>query len=213
MTDSYNAGGSDYQSTLPDQYAASAPPFSYIFHPTASSDRFSDPLNTQPDNQGSNTFFPTFSPDYTIDTDWPSISQSQAFSSGRETTESGRQIGYIELNVPSNRQGMPILHSRGDVSHPSGLQLPGGEMQGYPSPGSDYSRQTRLSCPTVSPHIPVSRDMPSEASPSTETSPSIRQDETRKSLEPTKNAEGRIYCAHRSCAGQPPIFARKCEWR
>ena len=88
-------------------------------------------------------------------------------------------------------------------------------MQGYPSPGgSDCSRQPRPSCPPLSPnHIARSPGMPPAASPTPGVSPPSRQDENQKSVEPTKNTEGKIYCAHPACADRPPVFTRKCEWR
>ena len=210
VTNSLTAGNSDYPPTLPDGYNTTGFQNSYIFSPTVSSDRFPAPLISQPHIQGNNSF-PISDPDYPFEPGWPSISQSQAFIDLVEATAPSGQIGYTGPNVQSNRQATPFLESTRNVSQQSGLQLPTCDMQDYPSPGSEYSRQRKPSCSPVSPSIAIGPGMPSAASPST--SPQSRQEENRKSRELTKNAEGNIYCAHPSCERQPPTFARKCEWR
>ncbi|KAL9126502.1 MAG: hypothetical protein Q9217_004448 [Psora testacea] len=54
--------------------------------------------------------------------------------------------------------------------------------------------------------------MPLVKSPSVSGSSTSRQSISRD-REPQRNAAGAFYCDHADCAHDPPIFARKCEWR
>jgi len=88
-------------------------------------------------------------------------------------------------------------------------------MQDYPSPHSNVSEQTTSSCLSVLPGAMMSPGRPMVASPSMV--PSLggstnSRESSRRSTEPPRNAQGVLYCSHRDCAQQPPVFSRKCEW-
>ena len=92
-----------------------------------------------------------------------------------------------------------------------GLELQMHDINNYPSPHSDVSGQTSSSCLSVLPAI-TSPSMPLVASPSVAGSSDFRHS-SRRSQEPPRNNEGIMYCDHRECADNPPVFPRKCEWR
>ena len=116
----------------------------------------------------------------------------------------------------SQRQGtypQAAVASVGSLGFGLGLHLQ--EMQDYPSPHSNVSEQTTSSCLSVLPGAMMSPGraiIPSPSMvPSLEGSTNSRQS-SRKSTEPPRNAQGVLYCSHRDCADQPPVFSRKCEW-
>ncbi|KAL8942873.1 MAG: hypothetical protein Q9216_001416 [Gyalolechia sp. 2 TL-2023] len=92
------------------------------------------------------------------------------------------------------------------------LRLPGGQMQTYPSPHSDVSRdETRSSCFSLLPGHDMSPNMMLAASPSIESHHS-HPSAGRKTEEPPRNVEGQITCVHPKCVRDPPVFSRRCEW-
>ena len=101
-------------------------------------------------------------------------------------------------------------------SRPVGLNIP------KPMPGirsSPMTAHSECSDGTVSPVIlksePQYPNTSSDEAPEVyedvpKTSPTSRDD--RRSQEPPRNADGKIYCDHTACALDPPTFQRKCEW-
>lgn len=128
----------------------------------------------------------------------------------------------IEDQFPSGQQQQdPDQNLLTPVTHPSsslpnsrafswGLEL-GEKMQDYPSPYSEPLEpgpSSMIAAPLglkMSPIIPVGQ------SPSNfDSSPSSKS--VRGPMEPTRNAEGVLYCAFEACAKNPPTFPRRCEW-
>ncbi|KAL2038185.1 hypothetical protein N7G274_009133 [Stereocaulon virgatum] len=92
-----------------------------------------------------------------------------------------------------------------------GLELQMHGVNNYPSPHSDVSGPTSSSCLSMLPHAMTSPSMPLVASPSVAGSSDFRRS-SRRSQEPPRNVQGIMYCDHRECADNPPVFPRKCEW-
>ncbi|KAL8950795.1 MAG: hypothetical protein Q9222_003202 [Ikaeria aurantiellina] len=92
------------------------------------------------------------------------------------------------------------------------LRPPMGQMQNYPSPHSDVSKdETRSSNFSMLPSSNVSPSMMFALSPSAETSHS-RPSAGRSMEDPPRNTAGQITCVHPKCARDQLVFARKCEW-
>lgn len=224
-----------YQSTHPTILSP------YINHPVVSQDPASDPsliwaghqenysLPALPRNPGHNpvhTYPPAhrhsapssvaaFSQDYNI---WlePQIHLLQ-----HSQQEAQRQVhnpqrivpgGGVQSYAPYLQQANSQGDNRAGVAFSPSLQLPMRHMQYYPSPHSDVSKdETRSSTLSILPSNEMSPKMMFAASPSTQShhSPSSTG---KKGEEPPRDARGQITCSHPKCAGQPPVFLRRCEW-
>lgn len=97
-----------------------------------------------------------------------------------------------------NQNGAPLNQERRTFEIGLGLEVP---MRDYPSPHSDGSVQGTSH---VSPSMPY---QPSSAVESPENEGSTR------SADLARNDDGQLYCIHKECASQPPVFARRCEYK
>ena len=85
--------------------------------------------------------------------------------------------------------------------------------QNYPSPHSDVSGPTTISSVPVSSSVMLSPSKQIMASPTVAGSPESPLS-SRQSSEPTRNAQGMLYCSYPDpdCQRNPPVFNRLCEW-
>ena len=131
-------------------------------------------------------------------------------------TPIGRQQ-YQQQQQPQQQLQTPTSQSAGSSTLDSlGFHLPPQlqtNMQNYPSPQySDVSGPTFRAHQKMVQGAIVSPRMPVAASPSIAGSSESRQS-SHKSLEPTRNAQGVLFCSHPEHGFNAPTFARKCEWR
>lgn len=182
-----------------------------------------------PSNPGNNpptSFFPpqrhsapsslaTLSPDYN---NWqnplihqPQYDQQQPRRSLLTLKRSFPSAGF-QPYVSTSRQAP----SQGDIGAAAAfqpnLQLPGEQMQTYPSPHSDVSKdETRSSCFSILPGHDLSPNLMLAVTPSMESHQSPPS-AGKRTEEPPRNAEGLITCIHPKCVRDPPVFSRRCEW-
>lgn len=113
---------------------------------------------------------------------------------------------HHQLLTPKTQSESDVLSGTG-FSWP--IELPPA-MQNYPSPHSDVSGPIHTSTYPAHAGLMLSPkhmvNSPSIAG-SSESHPS-----SHKSLEPTRNAQGVLYCDFPDCRPDPPIFTRPCEW-
>lgn len=111
---------------------------------------------------------------------------------------------------PVPEYGLPQGHQYGTQGLVA-LPVPMHSTQNYPiSPYSEASeRASSVGLPNmpdqISPHD-------AQTSPSLDHSNSSRRGSIGQHEEPPRNHLGQIYCADPTCAPNPPIFSRKCEW-
>ncbi|KAL8870804.1 MAG: hypothetical protein Q9174_003231, partial [Haloplaca sp. 1 TL-2023] len=125
---------------------------------------------------------------------------------------------FREYRIPDQPYALPVQQSnpeedeRAGVPIPSGLQPHMACAQTYPSPHSDVSRDDRRSsCLSVTASNNVSPRM-LFAVPPNMSDQSSRPSTGQKPEDPPKNTHGQIICIHPKCAGEGPVFSRKCEW-
>lgn len=107
-------------------------------------------------------------------------------------------------------------HAVGNTLDHIRFHLPQGlshNMQNYPSP--QYSD---ISGPTFTTHQKMAQGPLVSPSPAVLASPSIAESSishqsSHKSIEPTRNAAGILFCDHPDHGFDAPTFGRKCEWR
>ena len=109
------------------------------------------------------------------------------------TQSNSNTLGAVGLNWNVDLQ--PAMHS----------------YQTYPSPHSDVSGPSNTSNLSVQAGVLFSPPNPLMSSPHMAESPSSHHSSI-KSTEPTRNAEGILFCNYTECARDPPLFARLCEW-
>ena len=148
---------------------------------------------------------PAYAPGYTP---WQSVYNPVLAASSQRT----RTDPSLQSYGPPRPVAKPQAAARSLGHLGFGLELQMHDMNNYPSPHSDVSGQTSSSCLSVLPHAMTSPSMPLVASPSVAGSSDFRHS-SRRSQEPPRNVEGIMYCDHRECADNPPVFPRKCEWR
>lgn len=114
--------------------------------------------------------------------------------------------------VATSQQAVSQGDNRAAPAFSPSLPLPGEQMQTYPSPHSDVSKdETRSSCFSLLLGQNLSPNMMLAVSPSMESHQSPPNTEKRTE-EPPRNAEGLITCVHPKCVRDPPVFSRRCEW-
>lgn len=190
-------------------FPASASTYPYIpSSPDPLSDLFPTSTIAWPNTQGTDiSLVPTYAPSYNT---WQSQpSNESVFTATPQRIDSNTLFQPYDI-----RQQSPFHQPTG--GHAAGLgfdpSLQPHDMQDYPSPSrSDVSGPSK-SCNSVVPGKVLNPSMPVVASPSIAGSSISHQSSTR-SQEATRNTEGVLYCDHPECARQPPIFARKSEWR
>ena len=173
-------------------------------------------------SNGSSDLFPAASTGYWSYCQGINQDPSPAYAPSYPPWQSAYSTGENLVTTSQRSRSDPNIQSYGppaQVANPQaaagslsnlgfGLGLP---MQNYPSPHSDISHQTTSPCLSVVPGAMMSPSMPLVASPSVAESSNSRQS-SRRSQEPPRNTQGLMYCDNIECAGQPPVFARKCEW-
>lgn len=190
-------------------YSSSPPANPYIIGTSnVSSDLFPASQVTWPYCQGINTeSSPAYTPSYTP---W------------QITPSAYNPVGTFPTPTPQRTRSGTGLQTYGTRSQVANPQAAGGigslgfglglqDMQNYPSPHSDVSRQTTSSALSILPGAMTSPNMQFVASPSVAES-SLSGRGSRRSQEPPRNGNGMLYCDHPECARQPPVFTRKCEW-
>ena len=90
--------------------------------------------------------------------------------------------------------------------------LPRVGMNDYPSPHSEASEQTICSPHPASSNNFIPQNTYVSSNRNMSTTPIKAQDQPAAGTSPPRNSAGEIYCADPACRGNPPTFARKCEW-
>jgi len=109
------------------------------------------------------------------------------------------------------RPGAATISSFHGLANRSGLAP--SNMPDYPSPRSDMSGLSRSPSLSLYPTADTSTTtVPYTTVPSSRRSSTYGSPQSVKSEEPSRNDKGLIYCTHKECLSDPPIFTRKCEW-
>ncbi len=116
----------------------------------------------------------------------------------------------LRLQTPTTSQPAGSTLDQLRFHLPQGLST---NMQNYPSP--QYSD---VSGPTFAAHQKMAQGTLISPSPVVLASPSIAESSishqsSHKSVEPTRNAAGVLFCDHPDHGFNAPTFGRKCEWR
>ena len=93
------------------------------------------------------------------------------------------------------------------------LVFPMHETSNYPSPRSEGSRSARAGSQCgLFMASNISAKIPQDTSPTSERSAGSRGDGASIQELP-RNSEGQLYCDLGTCATDPEVFTRKCEWK
>lgn len=201
--------------TLPTSYPTSVPSYPYIFAPSnPSSDLYPTSTVSWPYCQGINpSSNPAYAPSYTPwQTQSPFDPTGSVATTPQRTDRSNIAQPYAQQIQTANTVNPQVVaESLGSLGFGLGLRM--SDMQDYPSPGSSTSGQSTSSYVSVLPPNVLDPGMPLMPSPSVAASPGSHQNSCR-SQEPSRNAEGLLYCSHLEHAQhESPAFSRKCEWR
>ena len=201
-------------------YPTSASTFPYITpSPYVSSDLFPASTVAWPYASGSNS--PSISVNTATATAWrPGSNLPIPFTETPQSVESFSPVDpYVNRRAPPQYQQQlqtPTPQSTGSNLSSLGFSLPlelQPDMQNYPSPQySDVSGPTFTVHQKMMPGSNISPRIPVAASPSLAGSSESRQS-SHRSLEPTRNVDGVLFCNHPVHGYNAPTFARKCEWR